>query len=324
MKILFDTAGLDLGLEEAIEGAILSRDELGIEPTLVGNEDLIKPILEKLGDNMKIIDAKDIITNDDEPAFAIRRKKDSTIVVAFNNLNDYDAFISCGSTGALLAGGMFISGRISNVKRAVLPTPIPTINGNTLLIDSGANMDVDADLLVQFAKLGSVLKNVSEGIENPRVGLLNVGVEENKGNALTKEAFSKLKEADINFIGNIEARDINKHVCDVLVCDGFVGNIILKNTEGLASFIMSMINSNVIEKLSDSSKKEVFKYMAPLINTFDYREVGGVQLLGLKKLIVKAHGASDRNAIKNAAASAQLMHKNKLIEKIENSFRGEI
>ncbi len=324
MKILFDTTGLDLGVKEVIEGAILSKEELNIEPTLVGDEDIIRPILNEMGMDMNILDAKEIITNEEEPAFAIRRKKDSSIVVAFNNLNEYDAFISCGSTGALLAGGMFMAGRINNVKRAVLPTPIPTINGNTLLIDSGANMDVDADLLVQFAKLGTVLKQVAEGIEKPKVGLLNVGVEENKGNALTKEAFLKLKEADINFIGNIEGRDINKHLCDVLVCDGFVGNIILKNTEGLAGFIMTLLKSKVIANLSDNAKLEVMQSLSPVVKTLDYREVGGVPLLGLKKLVIKAHGASDRNAIKNAAKSALLMHENKLIDKIENSFRGEI
>lgn len=324
MKILFDTTGLDLGVKEVIEGAILSKEELNIEPTLVGDEDIIRPILNEIGLDMNILDAKEIITNEEEPAFAIRRKKDSSIVVAFNNLNEYDAFISCGSTGALLAGGMFMAGRINNVKRAVLPTPIPTINGNTLLIDSGANMDVDADLLVQFAKLGTVLKQVTEGIEKPKVGLLNVGVEENKGNALTKEAFLKLKEADINFIGNIEGRDINKHLCDVLVCDGFVGNIILKNTEGLAGFIMTLLKSKVISNLSDNAKLEVMQSLSPVVKTLDYREVGGVLLLGLKKLVIKAHGASDRNAIKNAAKSALLMHENKLIDKIENSFRGEI
>lgn len=324
MKILFDTTGLDLGVKEVIEGAILSKEELNIEPTLVGDEDIIRPILNEIGVDMNILDAKEIITNEEEPAFAIRRKKDSSIVVAFNNLNEYDAFISCGSTGALLAGGMFMAGRINNVKRAVLPTPIPTINGNTLLIDSGANMDVDADLLVQFAKLGTVLKQVTEGIEKPKVGLLNVGVEENKGNALTKEAFLKLKEADINFIGNIEGRDINKHLCDVLVCDGFVGNIILKNTEGLAGFIMTLLKSKVISNLSDNAKLEVMQSLSPVVKTLDYREVGGVLLLGLKKLVIKAHGASDRNAIKNAAKSALLMHENKLIDKIENSFRGEI
>ncbi|WP_308551840.1 phosphate acyltransferase PlsX [uncultured Peptoniphilus sp.] len=324
MKILFDTTGLDLGVKEVIEGAILSKEELNIEPTLVGDEDIIRPILNEIGMDINILDAKEIITNEEEPAFAIRRKKDSSIVVAFNNLNEYDAFISCGSTGALLAGGMFMAGRINNVKRAVLPTPIPTINGNTLLIDSGANMDVDADLLVQFAKLGTVLKQVTEGIEKPKVGLLNVGVEENKGNALTKEAFLKLKEADINFIGNIEGRDINKHLCDVLVCDGFVGNIILKNTEGLAGFIMTLLKSKVISNLSDNAKLEVMQSLSPVVKTLDYREVGGVLLLGLKKLVIKAHGASDRNAIKNAAKSALLMHENKLIEKIENSFRGEI
>lgn len=324
MKILFDTTGLDLGVKEAIEGAVLSKEELNIEPTLVGDEDIIRPILNEIGMDMNILDAKEIITNEEEPAFAIRRKKDSSIVVAFNNLNEYDAFISCGSTGALLAGGMFMAGRINNVKRAVLPTPIPTINGNTLLIDSGSNMDVDADLLVQFAKLGTVLKQVTEGIEKPKVGLLNVGVEENKGNALTKEAFLKLKEADINFIGNIEGRDINKHLCDVLVCDGFVGNIILKNTEGLAGFIMTLLKSKVISNLSDNAKLEVMQSLSPVVKTLDYREVGGVLLLGLKKLVIKAHGASDRNAIKNAAKSALLMHENKLIDKIENSFRGEI
>lgn len=324
MKILFDTTGLDLGVKEVIEGAVLSKEELNIEPTLVGDEDIIRPILNEIGMDMNILDAKEIITNEEEPAFAIRRKKDSSIVVAFNNLNEYDAFISCGSTGALLAGGMFMAGRINNVKRAVLPTPIPTINGNTLLIDSGANMDVDADLLVQFAKLGTVLKQVTEGIEKPKVGLLNVGVEENKGNALTKEAFLKLKEADINFIGNVEGRDINKHLCDVLVCDGFVGNIILKNTEGLAGFIMTLLKSKVISNLSDNAKLEVMQSLSPVVKTLDYREVGGVLLLGLKKLVIKSHGASDRNAIKNAAKSALLMHENKLIDKIENSFRGEI
>lgn len=323
MKILFDTFGLDLMEEEAIRGAILARDELGIEPVLVGDEEKLRKILSNLKTNMEILHASDYIRNDEEPAFAIRKKQDSSIVIAMKNIDKYDAFISCGSTGAVLAGGLFIAGRIENVKRAVLPTPIPTAKGNTILIDSGANMDVDPTLLVQFAKLGSIYKKVLEGVENPTVGLLNVGVEEHKGNSLTKEAFLKLKESGLNFIGNVEARDINKHVCDVIVCDGFVGNVLLKNTEGVAEFILGMLKSKVISNLSDDAKMEVMKALQPLTDSLDYREVGGVMLLGLKKLIVKGHGSSNKYAIKNAALQAKKLYDNNLIEKIENSFRSE-
>lgn len=324
MKILFDASGGDNAPLAIIQGAIDAKEELKIDATLIGDEENIKKVAldNNIDLDFDIIDAKEVIENTDDPAKSIRRKKDSSIVKGLNLLkeNEYDAFISCGSTGALLAGGIFIVGRIENVKRAVLPTFLPAKNGKVLLIDSGANMDCDEELLLQFAKLGSSYLE-SLGNENPRVGLLNVGSEEGKGNAVTKKAYQLIKESDLNFVGNIEARDITSGNCDLIVCDGFDGNVILKNTEGIAMFLLKTIQKTGLEIGIDQIQLK--QLLGNTMKNLDYKEVGGVSLLGLKNIIIKAHGSSDAKAIKNAVKSAIFTKEHKTIEIISDKFKEE-
>lgn len=324
MKILFDASGGDNAPLAIIQGALDAREEFKIDATLIGDEQNIRKVAldNNINLDFDIIDAKEVIENTDDPAKSIRRKKDSSIVKGLNLLkeNEYDAFISCGSTGALLAGGIFIVGRIENVKRAVLPTFLPAKDGKVLLIDSGANMDCDEELLLQFAKLGSSYLE-SLGNENPRVGLLNVGSEEGKGNAVTKKAYQLLKESDLNFVGNIEARDITSGNCDLVVCDGFDGNVILKNTEGIAMFLLKTIQKTGLEIGID--QVQLKQLLGNTMKSLDYKEVGGVSLLGLKNIIIKAHGSSDAKAIKNAVKSAIFTKEHKTIEIISDKFKEE-
>ena len=229
MKLIFDINGGD-NKSEIIKGAIEASNEFDTDIILVGREDFIKENLQKLDynkDKVEIVDAKENIENNEDPAFALRRKKDSSIVIAMTLLKEKkgDALISAGSTGALLAGGLFIVGRIKGIKRAVLPTTIPGMKSNTMVIDSGANMDTNPELLLEFATLGEVFLKEYYKIDSPRVGLLNVGSEEGKGNSLYKETYKVLKDSNINFVGNIEARDIMNNEVDLLVCDGFDGKM---------------------------------------------------------------------------------------------------
>lgn len=318
MKILFDANGGDNAPFEVVKGAIDARNELGVEIAFVGNEDAIKSSLNKLNEKAEIINASENIENNEEPAFALRKKKDSSTVVGISLLKEkkYDAFVSAGSTGALLAGGLFIIGRIDNVKRAVLPTSIPNLKGSTLVIDSGANMDCSEDLLLQFAKMGDQYLKIN-GIENPRIGLLNVGVEEHKGNTLTKAVYPLLKDSGLNFIGNVEARDLSLGVCDLVVCDGFIGNVLLKTTEGTAYFVSKMLE-NLVENANLSSEmvKDVGGLMMKAKKSLDYSEIGGALLLGIKEIVIKAHGSSDSNAIKNATKQALQAYETKIVEKI--------
>lgn len=322
MKILFDADGGDNAPFEIVKGAIEARDEFGIEIALIGDEHKIKESLDKLQEDALIIPTSETIDNNEEPAFAIKKKKDSSIVVGLKSLKErkFDAFISAGSTGALLAGGLFIIGRINNVTRAVLPTSLPNLKGSTLIIDSGANMDCSEDLLFQFAKMGNEYLKL-HGIENPKIGLLNVGNEEHKGNMVTKATHSLLKEADINFIGNVEARDLSLGVCDLVVCDGFVGNVLLKNTEGNAYFLAKTLEKLVLDSdLPESTMFEINKIMSGVKNKLDYNEVGGAILLGIKEIVIKAHGSSNSRAIKNAAKEAIIAHETKIVRNLEEIF----
>lgn len=326
MRLIFDTFGGDNAPFEVIKGAVEAAREYKIEIVLVGNEEEIKKILEELDyKDALIINATEKIENNEDPAFALRRKKDSSTVVGLKALkeNKGDAFISAGSTGALLAGGLFITGRVDNIKRAALPTFLPSLSGATMVMDSGANMDCEPKLLAQFALMGKIyLENVL-GIENPRVGLLNVGTEEGKGNAQTKEAYNYLKESDINFVGNIEARDVTMGKADLIVCDGFAGNILLKNTEGVAKFLMGTVKSEIAKAdLSRESLMDIQKLFGGLSKKLDYKEQGGTILLGLKQVIIKAHGDSDSFAIKKAAKAAIQAINNNITEILEKNFSG--
>lgn len=322
MKLIFDINGGD-NKAEIIKGAIDASKEFDKEVILVGREDFIKENLEELDYNkekIEIINASENIENNEEPVLALRKKKDSSIVKAMTLLKEKkaDVLISAGSTGALLGGGIFLVGRIKGIKRGVLPTLIPGLKSNTLVIDSGANMDTSPDLLEEFAMLGDIFLREYYKIESPRIGLLNVGAEEGKGNKLYKEAYQKLKESDLNFVGNIEARDIMDNDVDLLVCDGFDGNVLLKSIEGVVDFATkSVFHGIATSDLDDKSKKAFTEFLMNKFKNLDAKEVGGTILLGIDGNIIKAHGNSDAKAIKNAAKYAIDIVESNIVEKIK-------
>lgn len=322
MKLIFDINGGD-NKAEIIKGAIDASKEFDKEVILVGREDFIKENLEELDydkEKIEIINASENIENNEEPVLALRKKKDSSIVKAMTLLKEKkaDALISAGSTGALLGGGIFLVGRIKGIKRGVLPTLIPGLKSNTLVIDSGANMDTSPELLEEFAVLGDIFLREYYKIESPRIGLLNVGAEEGKGNKLYKEAYQKLKESDLNFVENIEARDIMDNDVDLLVCDGFDGNILLKSIEGVVDFATkSVFHGIATSDLDDKSKKAFTEFLMNKFKNLDAKEVGGTILLGIDGNIIKAHGNSDAKAIKNAAKYAIDIVESNIVEKIK-------
>ncbi len=307
IKIAVDAMGGDYAPDAIVEGAtsaVSYNDKIKI--ILVGKEDLIKPCIDKFTfpkDRIEIVNATEVIQTDEIPTTAIKQKKDSSIVVGLNLLKqkEADAFVSAGNTGALLTGATLIVGRIKGIERPVLGTLIPNSKGYTFLLDSGANVDCKASYLAQFAKMGSVYMEHVMGIKNPKVGLINIGAEKEKGNSLTKEAYPLLEQSDINFIGNVEARDISLGTVDVAVCDAFVGNVILKFAEGFAKTILGMIKeelmSTTISKVGAFLAQGAFKNLK---DRFDYSKVGGAAFIGLNSLVVKAHGNSDPKSIRGA------------------------
>ena len=307
LTIAVDAMGCDLGPSVVIDGAFQAlKVHPGVKLLLVGQEDVISAELAKHGNNSQISlqHASEIITPDEVPTSAIRQKKDSSLVVGLKTVKEGRAsgFVSAGSTGALLTGATVIIGRKKGIERPALGAPIPTQKGFTLLVDSGANMDCKASYLKQFGQIGAEYVEKALGIKNPKVGLINVGTEEEKGNAAAKEAYALLAaDSGLNFIGNVEAREIPAGVVDVAVCDGFVGNIVLKFMEGLAQTMMGIIKeelmSSTMSKLGALMAKGAFGNVK---KRFDYREVGGAPFLGLTSLVVKAHGSSDALAMKNA------------------------
>lgn len=322
MRIFVDGMGGDNAPIEVVKGCILAIQEYDIDLSIIGNEDLISMELSKYHyDKSKIIviPSTEVIENTEEPALAIRRKKDSSLVVGLESMKQYEnsVIISAGSTGALLAGGLLKLGRIKGIYRPALAPALPTQNGISLLLDAGANADCKSSYLQQFAIMGSIyMKNVL-GIENPRVGLINIGSEEKKGNELVKETYQLLKESDINFIGNVEAREIPNGVADVLVCDGFTGNIVLKLTEGVAMYIFKALKDTIMASTKGKIGGMLLKSnLKDFKNQMDYSEYGGAPLLGVKGGVIKAHGSSDAKAIKNAIRQG--------IKFIENDVLSEI
>lgn len=322
MKIAIDAMGGDNAPKAVVEGCIDAANEYEIEIYLVGIKDEIEKHLDgvttKKG-KIHILHAEEIITNEDAPVQGIKQKKDSSMVVGLKMVKDGQchAFLSAGNTGAFLAGSLLKVGRIKGIDRPALAPLLPTVKGGCMLIDAGANMDCKPKNLLQFAIMGSIYMEKVEGISSPRVGLLNVGAEETKGNELTKQSFELLKKSNLNFIGNIEARDIYSGICDVCVCDGFAGNVVLKNTEGLASAIMTLLKEELM-------KTTISKFGALLLKNsfrsfkkrFDYKEYGGAPFLGINGIMIKAHGSSDGRAIKNAIRQAKLLYDNNCIERI--------
>ncbi|MDL2310944.1 phosphate acyltransferase PlsX [Peptostreptococcaceae bacterium OttesenSCG-928-C18] len=330
MKILVDTLGADKGYEEITKGVIKSLEnhkELNI--TLIGNKKNIENILKENSEiltRVDFIDTDEYILNDEEPALAIRRKKDSSLYLGFKALNEdsYDGLISCGSTGALLAGATLITKRLKNISRAALTVVFPTEKNPVVLLDAGANMDCSKELLEQFALMGSVYSSGVLKINNPKVGLLSVGTEEGKGDKLRKETFEILKNSDINFQGNIEARDFLSGIVDVIVTDGFAGNVLLKSTEGTAITIMSNLKKGILSsakaKLGALLLKDVLNDIKGML---DYNEYGAAPLLGVKKAVFKAHGSSNARAIETGINAMVKFIENDIITKIESNL-GEV
>jgi glycerol-3-phosphate acyltransferase PlsX len=328
ITIALDAMGGDNAPGEIIKGAVLAvRDKKDIKVVLVGKEDVITKELSEYDydkERIEIVNAEDIITNNEAPVMAIRRKKDSSIVVALNLVKNgqADAFVSAGSTGAVLAGGQLIVGRVSGVERPPLAPLIPTMKGVSLLIDCGANVDARPSHLVQFAKMGSIYMENVIGIKNPRVAIVNIGAEEEKGNMLVKETFPLLKNCnDINFIGSIEAREIPNGGADVIVSEAFVGNVILKLYEGLGAALVTKIKSGLMSTtkskigalLCKSALKETMK-------DFDASKYGGAPLLGLKGLVVKTHGNAKSNEVRNSILQCVTFTEQNINEKIKNNL----
>ncbi|SET00105.1 phosphate:acyl-[acyl carrier protein] acyltransferase [[Clostridium] aminophilum] len=328
IRVAVDAMGGDNAPGEIIKGALsAARERNDIRVVLVGREQVIRDEIRRQGGDeslVEIVHAEEVIETGEHPVNALRKKKDSSIVVGMNLLKngEADAFCSAGSSGAVLAGGMLIVGRIKGVERPPLAPLIPTEKGISLLIDCGANVDAKASNLVQFARMGSIyMKNVI-GVENPRVGLVNIGVEEEKGNALAKETYPLLKACkDINFVGNIEAREIPHGAADVIVTEAFTGNVILKLYEGLGSTLIHMIKkglmSTLISKIGALMAKPALKKS---MKAFDVTEYGGAPLLGCKGLVVKTHGSAKAVEVHNTILQCITFTEQRINEKIQEAL----
>lgn len=324
IKVAVDAMGGDNAPGAIVKGAVDALNENGkLFVYLTGKEDAIRQELSRYSypaERIEIVPASQVIETGEPPVHAIRGKKDSSLVVALGLVRkgQADAFVSAGSTGAVLVGGQVMVGKLKGVERAPLAPLIPTLKGNSLLIDCGANVDARPSHLVQFAKMGSIYMENVMHIEKPRVALVNIGAEEEKGNALAKETYPLLKACeDINFIGNIEARDIPEGKADVIVCEAFVGNVILKLYEGVAGALMKKVKAGMMSTLRSKIGALLVKpALKQTLKNFDVSEYGGAPLLGLKGLVVKSHGSSDANEIKNSILQCIQFKEQNINEKI--------
>ena len=329
MKLVVDAFGGDNAPLEVVEGAVMAvKQNKDLTVVLTGDETKIREILKDRTERIEIVDAKDVITNDDVPTLAIRQKKDSSMVRAFDLLKENDdvvGLVSAGSTGAVLSGVIMKIGRIKGISRPALCPILPTVvDGRSVVIcDCGANVDCKSENLLHFAIMASVFYSITNGVENPRVALLNNGAEEHKGNELTKTTYPLMKTLPINFVGNVEAREVMSGNVDVIVTDGFAGNVLLKSVEGTAKAMSQMLKKD--------AKKNVFHMLGALMmgkfnglkNKMDMDKYGGAPFLGCKKLVVKTHGSANRENFKNTILQVVKLYENKMNEKIE-AMVGEI
>jgi len=331
VKVAVDAMGGDNAPVEIIKGAIAAINEnANVKVFLVGQEDIVSKELSGYtykSEQVEIVNATEVIETAEPPVMAIRRKKDSSIVKAMNLVKDgiCDAYVSAGSTGATLVGGQVIVGRIKGVERPPLAPLIPTEKGCALLIDCGANVDARPSHLIQFAKMGSVYMEHVVGIKNPRVAIVNNGAEEEKGNALVKETFPLLKNCpDINFIGSIEARDIPAGYADVIVCEAFVGNVILKLYEGVGGTLIKMVKQGMMTSLRSKIGALLVKpALKETLKAFDLEQYGGAPMLGLNGLVVKTHGSSKSVEIKNSILQCITFTEQNINEKIKEKITME-
>jgi len=325
--IAIDAMGGDNAPNEIVKGAVEALKEIESNILLIGDEDKIQNVLKTLTydkERIDIIHTTEIIENEDKPVKAIKSKGDSSMVVGLKQVREkkVDALVSAGNTGALLAGGLLKVGRIKGIERPALGSVYPTYSGISVLIDAGANADCKPRNLNEFGLMGSIYAESVLGINTPKVGLVNIGAEEGKGNSLVIEAYGLLKESSINFIGNVEAREVPMGAADVIVCDGFTGNVILKLSEGVAKSMGSMIKEAFMKNpLTKIAALIVKSGMDTFKKKLDYTEYGGAPLLGVKGAIVKAHGSSNAKAIKNAIKYAERYAVNNVVDKIVESLK---
>lgn len=324
VRVVVDAMGGDNAPAEIVKGAVEAvNSRPDIKVIFTGRKEDIERELQKYTwprDQVEIVHTSEVIETAEPPVNAIRKKKDSSIVVGMGLVKkgEADAFVSSGSTGAILVGGQVLVGRIKGVERPPLAPLIPTKTGVSLLVDCGANVDARPSHLLQFARMGSIYMESVVGVKNPRVGIVNIGAEEEKGNALVKESFPLLKECkDINFIGSVEAREIPQGVCDVIVCEAFVGNVILKLYEGTGAVFMSMIKKGLMSSLRSKIGALLIKpALKQTLKSFDASEYGGAPLLGLNGLVVKSHGSSTAKEIKNSVIQCVSFKQERINEKI--------
>ncbi len=328
VNIAVDAMGGDEAPGEIIKGVIEAVNQRkDIKIFLAGQEKVIKEELMKYSyttEQIEVVNAEEVIETSEPPVMAVRKKKNSSIVTALQLVKQgrCDAFVSAGSTGAVLVGGQLIVGRIKGIERPPLAPLIPTKEGVALLIDCGANVDARSSHLVQFAKMGSLYMEHIIGIKNPKVAIVNIGAEEEKGNALVKETFPLLKNCpDINFIGSIEARDIPGGKADVIVCEAFVGNVILKLYEGVGAALLSKVKEGMMSTLRSKIGALLVKpALKKTLKTFDASEYGGAPLLGLNGLVVKTHGSSKAHEIANSIIQCVLFKEQKINDKIREKI----
>ena len=327
MRIVIDAFGGDNAPLEIVKGAAAASKEFGVDITLTGDETVInRVILENrlvFAGDLQIVDTKDVISMHDDPTSLLKAHSESSMALAFKELAEgrADAFVSAGSTGAIVVGGTLIVKRIKGVKRPALGGLIPSPNGHYLLMDMGANAECRPEMLEQFGIMASVYLENVEGVKNPKIGLLNIGTEDTKGTELQKEAYKLLSEAPINFVGNIESREMPKGECDAVITDGFTGNIALKLIEGTAITFFKLVKralyKNIFNKLAALViKKDLYALKAMM----DSSEVGGAPLLGVRGAVIKAHGSSDAKAIKNAVKQAIIYTEKGVTEKISQNL----
>jgi len=334
MKIILDAMGGDHAPKAPVLGAIEAAKLYGAEITLVGRGEAILEAMKSAGidtlpTGVEIANADDVVDMHDDPATVVRKRKNSSMMVGLKMLSDGegDAFVSAGSTGALLSGATLVVKRVKGIRRAAMAPSMPTKTGGKVVIcDCGANAECSPEFLLQFGVVASAYAKRVLGIENPRVGLLNIGTEDSKGGQLQKDAYALLKDAGenglINFIGNVEARGVPLGECDVVVCDGFSGNVLIKSIEGTAMFMGSrlkhMFKKSLLTKIGYLCVKSG---MGELMKLLDYREIGGTQFVGIKKPVIKAHGSSDELAFRNAVKQAMDAAKNNFTEQLEEDLR---
>ncbi|MDR0356979.1 MAG: phosphate acyltransferase PlsX [Clostridiales Family XIII bacterium] len=335
MRIILDGMGGDNAPREIVKGAAEISSLIDHEICIVGDEERIKSLLAEFEHDAKrisILHAPDVIGNEDSPVKAVRRKKDSSLVKGMEAVKngEGDLFISAGNSGAIMSGGVFLLGRIRGIDRPAIGSTYPILGegGASLLIDSGANAECKPQNLLQFAVMGSIYAKLVLEKRNPSVGLVNMGTEPGKGSAMVKDAFELLErsrngKANINFIGNVEARDVPIGICDVIVCDGFIGNVILKMTEGVALSISHLIRRKFSEGvLAKAGAALLYNKLGELKKAFDYTEYGGAPILGVKGAAVKLHGSSSAKAVRNGIARAIPFMEHNVVATIENAMAG--